>query len=542
MSFPGWPRTPIVALKEFYPGTVIGVLALVVFAGCSSGAPAAASGGGQGQSGGSAFSTGGNGTGGGGNASGGVSGNGGGTSTGGAGGHIDPNSPAAYDLVGFAQGTTGGGVVPESDPDYFKVTTADELGLALKSKTVKVIEIMNDLNLGWNEIGASAQAIGPFRADAVPMTHPVLIATGVSLVDVQAHTGLTIFSAVGATIRHAHLNIKRCANVIVRNLKFDELWEWDEATKGDYDKQGWDFITVDMATTSLWIDHCAFTKAYDGVVDIKGGSSGVTISWCKFSGDPGTAGSFVRKQIEALEASPATYPMYAFLRANGFSVEDIIDIVRSQKKGHLVGALEMDDGNANLTVTLHHNWYDGMQDRMPRLRAGNAHAYNIYVSNSGARAARARRDALVAAMAPASAAKLQGDSPTYKFTVTLNGAISTEGGAVLVEAAHMIDVLSPMRNNQVDATMPLFTGKIRAVDTIYVAGGVTFRGGSDDAGSPIHPVPAPSLPFTWNGFTALPYQYSPDDPASLAARLTAPDGAGSGCLLWDKSNWLKTAY
>jgi pectate lyase len=473
-----------------------------------------------------------------------------GTGTGGAvaaGGIVgDPNAWGTYNLTGFAQvsaagATTGGGVLAETDPDYFKVTNADELAGALKSKTVKIIEIMNDLDLGWNEIPASART-GAIRQDAVPLLHPVLMASGVSIVDIQAHTGLTIFSATGATIRHAHLNIKRCANVIVRNLKFDELWEWDEESKGDYDKQGWDFITVDMATSGLWIDHCEFTKAYDGVIDVKGGSSGVTISWCKFGGDTGAPGSFVRQQIEALEAAGAANPMYSFLRGNGFSVDDIVSIVRSQKKGHLVGALEMDDGNANLTVTLHHNWYQGMQDRMPRLRAGNAHAYNIYVDNSDARVARARRDAVVAAMAPASAAKLQGTAPTYKFTVTLNGAISTEGGAVLLEASHLVDVLSPIRNNQVDAAMPAFTGKIRALDTIYNLDAAIFRGGSEDVGSALRPVPAPALPFSWNGFTDLPYAYVPDDPASVGSRLTASNGAGAGRLKWDKANWLKTIY
>src|SRR5262249_56084588 len=117
----------------------------------------------------------------------------------------------------------------------------------------------------------------------------------------------------------------------------------------------------------------------DGVIDIKGGTRNVTISWCSFLGDDGGPGSFVRRQIEALEQNRPAYPMYEFLRSNGFSVEDIIAISRSQKKGHLVGANELDPANANHQVTLHHNYYLNMQDRLPRLRAGNAHAYNLYV-------------------------------------------------------------------------------------------------------------------------------------------------------------------
>jgi pectate lyase len=444
-------------------------------------------------------------------------------------------------VAGFARAATGGGVIAESDPGYFKVTNADELVAALGHKTVKVIEIMNDLDLGWNEIPPSAQT-GALREDEAPMLHPVLLASGVSIIDVAAHDGLTIFSLGGATIRHAHLNIKRSSNLVIRNLRFDELWEWDEASKGDYDKLGWDFITIDMASRTIWIDHCSFTKAYDGVVDVKGGSSDVTISWSAFLADDGGPTSFVRQQITALEANPTGAPMYAFLRANGFGVDDIVDIARSQKKGHLIGALELDPTNANLTVTLHHDWYKNMQDRVPRLRAGNAHAYNLLVDDAEARTARLRRDAIVAAMAPAAAAKLDGASPTYHFTVTLNGAISTEGGAVLLEKSKLSGVASRIRNNQVDATMPAYTGKIEALDVITILDGVTFRGGSDDPGSPLAPVPAPVVPFAWNGFSQLPYASHTDDPDTLSDRLPGPTGAGAGKLDWDRPHWLTTSY
>ncbi len=130
-----------------------------------------------------------------------------------------------YNLVGFAQGTTGGGVLADTDPNYAKVYTATDLANALNSKTVKIIEIMNDLNLGYNEIEASAKATSePFRAGETPLLHPVLLQTGESDVDIQKKNGLTIFSANGWAIHHAKLNIKNCTNIIIRNLKFDQLW------------------------------------------------------------------------------------------------------------------------------------------------------------------------------------------------------------------------------------------------------------------------------------------------------------------------------
>jgi pectate lyase/pectin methylesterase-like acyl-CoA thioesterase len=453
----------------------------------------------------------------------------------------DAPPTALYDLVGFARAATGGGLPPESDPNYRKVFTADDLVAALGNRNTKVIEIMNDLDLGFNEVPATART-GALRSASAPLLHPALLTTGVSLIDIQDKNGLTIFSANGATIRHANFNVKRANNVIIRNLKFDELWEWDESSKGKYDKQGWDFITVDMTSDNIWIDHCTFTKAYDGVIDIKGGTRNITISWCSFLGDDGGPGSFVRRQIEALDQNRPAYPMYDFLRSNGFSVEDIIAISRSQKKGHLVGANELDPANANHQVTLHHNYYLNMQDRLPRLRAGNAHAYDIYVNNAEAFAAKGMRDAIVAAMTPSNAAKLNGSNATYSFDVVLNGAISTEGGAVLLEKSQLIGVIFPLRNNQKDASLTQYTGKILALDTLYQLGGLVFRGDSNTPDSPLAPVPAPELAFSWNGFATLPYVYTTHDPTQLPLLLTGTEGAGSGRLIWTKENWLKTSY
>lgn len=445
-----------------------------------------------------------------------------------------------HNLTGFAQAATGGGVLAETDPGYRQVYTATDLVTALTLPSTKVIEVMNDLNLGYKEVEDSART-GPLRAASAPLLHPTLVATGVGLLDIQDKDGLTIFSTVGATIRHATFNIKRSRNVIIRNLRFDELWEWDEASKGDYDKQGWDFLTIDMDSDDIWVDHCTFTKAYDGIVDVKGGSRNVTISWSEFLGDSGAEDSFVRRQIDALENDPSA-TMYAFLRANGFSPDDIVAIERPQKKGHLLGANELDPDNAVLAVTLHHNLYRNMQDRMPRLRAGNAHAYSLYIDNSEALAAKGSRDAVVAAMTRANAARLNGSSATYSFDVTLNGSISTEGGAVLVENSVYIDVLSPLRNNQKDAALAAYTGKIRAANTFYVLRGRAFQGDSDTAASPLAPVPATALPFSWNGFSTLPYTYSADDPTALLDILTSDSGVGAGRAQWSREDWLRTSY
>lgn len=446
---------------------------------------------------------------------------------------VAPPKPGLYELGGFAQYTTGGGELDESDPGYFKVTNAVELKNALNAVVPrKVIEIMNDLDLGWHEIPEEARS-APFSRHNDPLTHPVLLETGVSKITVDGAENVTIFSANGAKIRHAGLVFRNSRNIIIRNLEFDELWEWDEATKGDYDRNDWDYISLE-SSENVWIDHCTFNKAYDGVVDLKGGTKGVTISWSLFRGDDGSPHSWVSRQIDALEALPGKYPMYRFLRETaGLSKEDIAAVSAGQKKGHLVGSAELSPDNAQLEITLHHNYYDDMMDRIPRLRGGNAHAYNIVIDSSGNLAA-ARR------LSPEQAQRIA--EAGYKFAVTSNGAISTEDGALLVENAVIRDVEYPVRNNQKDPGDDTFTGKIRVLDTRYSYGGtINYRGGSEDPGSPLAPRPAPAKPFSWNGMTELPYEtHDLLDLDDLEARLLAPDGAGAAKLFWAKENWLKT--
>lgn len=466
-----------------------------------------------------------------------------------------PVANSAYDLTGFGNATTGGGVVAETDPAYVKVTNALDLANALVAayKTagaVKVIEITTNMDLGWNEIGTTVQNLAstPFRANTTPLMHPRLLVTGVSLLDIKPRSGLTIFSANGATIKHVNFNVKSTANIIIRNLKFDELWEWDEATKGQYDRNDWDFMTLGNggAVSNIWIDHCTFTKSYDGVLDTKAGCSDITISWCSYIGDDGATNtnSWVRQQINSLESSlsTGTNTMYSFLRNNGFTAENIIDIDQAHDKTHLAGQNDLDPDNATISMTFHHLWLNGVWDRcVPRLRAGNVHDYNIYVNDTLVMAAKNLRESIVSAMSLANQNTINN---TYDFDPPVNGAISTEGGALLLEKSVYVNCLWPLRNNQTDPSNPEYTGKIESLDTIYQFGSTVVRGNSTDAGNPMGPVQAPVIPFSWNlPNNQLPYAYTPDDPAQLPAIVTSPTaGAGAGVLTWNKTNWLMTTY
>ena len=179
-------------------------------------------------------------------------------------------------MEGYAAGygVTGGGLLKDTSDNYYKAGTATQfLDALLKIKETgkkSVIELTSDINLGCNEVenfDSYSSIIKAYKAQA--LTHPTLMKTGVSQLTLENYNNLTIISTNGSSIKHANITLKKSENIIIRNIKFDELWEWDEATEGNYDRNDWDYMTIDEACDGIWIDHCTFYKAYDGIIDVK---------------------------------------------------------------------------------------------------------------------------------------------------------------------------------------------------------------------------------------------------------------------------------
>jgi pectate lyase len=116
-------------------------------------------------------------------------------------------------------------------------------------------------------------------------------------------------------------------NVILRNLKISNSADDD--------------INVQMFSHHIWIDHNDLSTPHDGSLDIKRGSSYVTVSW-----------------------------------------NHSHDANKNMLLGH-------DDANAAqdtgwLKVTYHHNWFDATRQRNPRARFGNpVHVFNNYYNDNG---------------------------------------------------------------------------------------------------------------------------------------------------------------
>ncbi|NEE06818.1 polysaccharide lyase family 1 protein [Streptomyces sp. SID7499] len=156
-----------------------------------------------------------------------------------------------------------------------------------------------------------------------------------------------------AVLKGASLQVRNADNVIVRNLDLRDaydcfpVWQPNTGGLGDW-KTAYDTIWLTGAT-HVWVDHVTlsdkghpdakepthFARNYlrhDGLLDITNGSDLVTVSWSRFAG---------------------------------------------HDKAMLIGNSDTASSDrGRLRVTLHHNAFESVVQRAPRVRFGQVHVYN----------------------------------------------------------------------------------------------------------------------------------------------------------------------
>ncbi|MFC4856750.1 pectate lyase family protein [Actinophytocola glycyrrhizae] len=203
------------------------------------------------------------------------------------------------------------------------------------------------------------------------------------------------------------LNISKVSNVIIQNLTI--------TGSGD------DNINVQYSTR-VFIDHNNLSDANDGNLDIKRASDNITVSWNRF---------------------------------------------HNQDKNALLGHSDSNSGedSGKLRVTYHHNYFDGVNQRNPRVRFGNpVHVFNNYYRNIG----------------------------SY-------GVASTENAGVLVEKNYFENVEDPYHLGEGSSD----EGSLVARDNYKVNSGAGQTGGS---------------------VAGIPYSYGTDTAANVKSIVTS--GAG----------------
>ncbi|MEV0734252.1 pectate lyase [Polymorphospora sp. NPDC050346] len=301
--------------------------------------------------------------------------------------------------------TLGAGAIANAGPAPDRVEALDAPGL-----------------VGWatENGGTTGGAGGPTvtvtdeagLADAVQQDGPAIVQVSgtINLSDmVRVGSDKTITG--GGTITGNGFTLRESHNVIIQGLYFDD---WDD-----------DAINVETESTNVWIDHNTFGVGYDGAVDVKRGSDFVTISW---------------------------------------------NHVRGHNKTMLLGHSD-DNGSqdiGHLRVTYHHNWFDGTEQRNPRVRFGNpVHVFNNYYASVGG-----------------------------------YGVASTEDAGVLVEGNFFEDTDDPFHLGE-GSSGP---GTLVARDNHFVNSGEGEQGGS---------------------VAAIPYAYTLDSAADVKSIVSAGAGAGN---------------
>ena len=214
-----------------------------------------------------------------------------------------------------------------------------------------------DAAFNWDEY---ARAFDPQTWGKKPVEGPLEDARKRSAERQQAVVMLSVGSntsliGVGDTalIKNGSLMVKSAENVIIRNIAFADSYDyfpqWDpkDNANGEWNSE-YDNVTL-YGSRRIWVDRCTFSDGarpdhlnrvllgrpmqfHDGLLDIVRGADLITVS------------------------------------NNHFKNHD---------KGMLIGNGDGRSEDAGkLRVTLHHNWFENVKERSPRVRYGRVHAYN----------------------------------------------------------------------------------------------------------------------------------------------------------------------
>ena len=379
-----------------------------------------------------------------------------------------------------------------------------------KAQTIHVIEITNDIDLGYYNLSSTAKAssivesyCSKYDTQIEDGTAPFSVTSmlkenGISLINISRSNNLLIYSKNGAKITHAGFKVQSCDRVAFRNLEMDEIWQWEDSpsstpsfTVGDMDVFGWAYFKI-TNSGYIWIDHCTFGKSYDGQIDVsnpyfysaanaskapygkagtytESNSGGVHISNCKFTSGSDDKDGYLYKMMQEIEADyqkslkDATYSCkylyYKILRDKyKLTFDEILyGIAIPQKKAFLLGdsgeskKKESYHFNTHLKVSFANNIMIDIEDRIPNVRGGIAYLYNCLVDNSRYYL---YRSILLSKGAGNIAADFprpnKPNNPYYKLALVSQGIVGGYGAAIVAENCKFMGISTLVKNNNKD--------------------------------------------------------------------------------------------
>lgn len=177
--------------------------------------------------------------------------------------------------------------------------------------------------------------------------------------------GLTSSSGIkGGTI-----SISGVSNIVLRNLHLQDAFDpFPHHEKNDGWNSEYDCITIQGSNSYIWIDHCTFEDT-------------ISVGWTNFAGVK--TGSNVAAQAYSTSNSDyemwQTYDGLCDIKGTSSNITVSYCVFRNHDKTMLIGKDDTESVTASArTITLHHNYFYGCVQRLPMARLSYIHNYNNY--------------------------------------------------------------------------------------------------------------------------------------------------------------------
>lgn len=281
---------------------------------------------------------------------------------------------------GFASvgnGTTSGANATEQN--VFKVTNKKEFVAALKNRkntAPKIVLVYGTIDFDTDDTGKPL-TMKDYMADGYDFqqyleTHKPHSTASKSLKDEQEEkrkasqknqsqsitvhvpANTSIIGMDNAKLKGVDL-VLDADNIIIRNIRFESPYDyfpaWDpkDGPEGNWNSQ-YDSLSI-KGGTHIWIDHCSFQDAPETVETYFGR---------KYEHRDGLLD--ITNQADYITISYSTFENHNKTMLIGNSDSNVAD-------------------EGKLHVTLHHNYFHNVVQRVPRVRFGQVHMYNNYFAS-----------------------------------------------------------------------------------------------------------------------------------------------------------------
>jgi len=398
----------------------------------------------------------------------------------------------------------------EGTEHYVKVSTVDELVKAIeaakddyttawddasntytqtmnKEGNVSVIEITQDINLGYNKLSSESKASSVTEDYCRKQTRQLkggysqsemLKENGITLVKIERTNGLKIYSKNGSKLTHGGFQVSMSSDIEFANLEMDEMWQWEDANTttpsfkvGDYDVFGWAYFKISFSN-NIFIHNCSFGKSYDGQIDISDSGywtskgvaelrapygedrvSNITIQDCDFRAGSDDPNGYIAKMMAEIEEdyqanladlTKCKYQYYATLRSHyNLTAEQIVKaIALNQKKGFLCGDNStVKDYNYYAKINFDRCRFTNVEDRLPKVRGGFVYMSNCIYDSTTYYAARQ-------ILATSDATKIKNYNNKYKCSDTSQGIVGSFEADIVAENCVFIGIKELIKNNE----------------------------------------------------------------------------------------------